>query len=199
MSVENILAGKVKKESGLNPLERLNRHFASRELVTMGTFAALIQIASMVVALMGGGMNPLSLVLKNIIFTTLLMVLLTKIAKKGTLCLFGLISSLFSLIAMGSGAILLFPKLLSAVFAEVLINLMGGYKKRAAVVCGVLMFELLTKALALGISWFSMREEPAMLIGVSIFVVIGFLGTLIGLATGTIFIRELRHAGLIRQ
>jgi energy-coupling factor transport system substrate-specific component len=99
-------AGRTEQKTGASLLDRLNRHFASRELVTMGTFAALIQIASMVVALMGGGMNPLSLVLKNIIFTTLLMVLLTKIAKKGTLCLFGLISSLFSLVAMGSGAIL---------------------------------------------------------------------------------------------
>jgi energy-coupling factor transport system substrate-specific component len=110
-----------------------------------------------------------------------------------------LISSLFSLVAMGSGAILLIPKLLSALLAETLIHFMGGYGRRPAIVAGVLVFELLTKALALGISWVSMREEPAMLIGVSIFVAIGFVGTLVGLLTGTMFIRELRHAGLIRQ
>ena len=47
-----------------------------RELVVIGIFAAVIKVSSILVALVGGGMNPLTLIMKNLLFTTLLVVLL---------------------------------------------------------------------------------------------------------------------------
>lgn len=44
-----------------------------------------------------------------------------------------------------------------------------------------------------------MRESPAMMAAVVPIVIIGYIGSLIGLWTGSKSIKELRHAGLIRS
>ena len=44
--------------------------------MVLGVFAASIKVTSLIIALAGGGMNPVSLILKNLVFTTLLVVLL---------------------------------------------------------------------------------------------------------------------------
>lgn len=74
-----------------------------RELVTIGVFAALVKVSSLLVALIGGGMNPLTLILKNLLFTSLLLVLLFKIRKPGTLLLFNAVSIMVSMLLMGGG------------------------------------------------------------------------------------------------
>ena len=44
-----------------------------------------------------------------------------------------------------------------------------------------------------------MRENPAMMVMVIPFVAIGYLGSVGGLFSGVKAVRELRHAGIIRQ
>ena len=51
-------------------------YWKSQELVMIGVFAAAIKLSSLLIALAGGGMNPVTLILKNLVFTTLLIVLL---------------------------------------------------------------------------------------------------------------------------
>ena len=57
-------------------------YWKSQELVMIGVFAAAIKLSSLLIALAGGGMNPVTLMLKNLVFTTLLIVLLAKVKKK---------------------------------------------------------------------------------------------------------------------
>lgn len=68
------------------------RYWQSRELITIGTFAALIEISTLLIAIAGGGMNPVTMVIKNIVATSLLIVLLYKVRKFGALTLFDHIS-----------------------------------------------------------------------------------------------------------
>ncbi len=180
-------------------LSKVQKHFEVRELVTIGTFAALLQTSSLLIALMTGGMNPLGLLLKNVVYTTLLLVALTKIGKFGTLTLFGFVASLFSIVAMGSGIILLLPKLLAAMFAEGVLKALGGYKSFFATAAGVLVFEFLSKGMGIGVSWLVNREQPAMIIMAGIFVAIGSIGSCVGIFTGKFFLKELRHAGIVRR
>ncbi|MDY5993637.1 MAG: hypothetical protein SPJ14_00165, partial [Succinivibrio sp.] len=64
------------------------RYFNCRELVVIGVFAASVKVVTMLIALAGGGLNPVSLILKNLVFTTLMVVLLYKVRKTGALTLF---------------------------------------------------------------------------------------------------------------
>ena len=43
------------------------RHWEARELVLVGVFAAAAKLSSLLIALAGGGMNPVSLVAKNLV------------------------------------------------------------------------------------------------------------------------------------
>lgn len=62
--------------------------------LSLGVFAAAAKVSTLLVALAGGGMNPVSLLLKNLIYTTLLVVMLYRVRKAGTLLLFSLVSML---------------------------------------------------------------------------------------------------------
>ena len=123
-----------------------------RELVTIGVFAALVKVSSLLVALIGGGMNPLTLILKNLLFTSLLLVLLFKIRKPGTLLLFNAVSIMVSMLLMGGGFFLLPSVILAGFVAEGLILVLGGYGRAWAVMLGVAYFDLISKSLSLDIS-----------------------------------------------
>lgn len=56
-----------------------------RDLVFIGIFAAVSKAAVLIIALVGGGMNPFSLALKNFVYTALMLVLAHKVAKPWTL------------------------------------------------------------------------------------------------------------------
>ena len=58
-------------------------------------------------------MNPVSLLAKNLIFTTLLVVMLYKVRKPGTLALFVLVNMLISMLLLG-GSVTLLPAMLLA-------------------------------------------------------------------------------------
>ena len=94
-------------------MKTIQRHWQSRELVLIGVFAAAAKLSSLLIALAGGGMNPVSLVAKNLVFTTLLIVLLTKVPKFGTLLLFTAVSMIVSVCLMG-GSLTLLPSSLVA-------------------------------------------------------------------------------------
>ncbi|MDD4732062.1 MAG: MptD family putative ECF transporter S component [Desulfovibrio sp.] len=175
------------------------KNWPVRDLITVGIFAAIIKIASLVVAFAGGGMNPLTLLLKNGIHTTLLVVLLYKVRRFGTLTLFICVSAVVGLLLMGSGITLLPAMIVAGLLAEACILLWGGYGNALALVLGVALFDLLGKSLSLGLSWVMMREQPALLITVSLMVAVGYAGSVMGLGGGVLFVRELRHAGIVRR
>jgi len=181
--------GKMKKK----------KYWLVSELIVIGIFAAVIKIVSLAVAFAGGGMNPLTLLLKNAIFTILLVVLLHKVRKFGTLTLFTAVSAIVSLLLMGSGVTLLPAALVACLLAEGLIVLTGGYRNMFSLLLGVAAYDLLTKGLALGMSWLMMREQPELIITVAIMIGLGYFGSLIGLGGGFIFVKELRHAGIIHE
>ncbi|OPL14051.1 MAG: hypothetical protein AVO34_06000 [Firmicutes bacterium ML8_F2] len=60
----------------------------------------MIKAASLLISLVGGDMNPLTLLLKNFVFTKLILVLLHKVRKPGTLTLAVGISALVAVLLM---------------------------------------------------------------------------------------------------
>lgn len=170
-----------------------------QDLVTIGVFSAVTKVLSLLVALVGGGMNPLTMILKNLIFTTLVIVLLYKVRKFGTLTLFIFVNAIISMLLMGGNPYLLPSMLLSGLLAEGVIVLLGGYTKNLQLIIGVGLYDLLFKSSALGLSWLYMREQQELMIMASIAVIIGYVGSLIGLFTGILFVKELRHACIIRN
>ncbi len=170
-----------------------------QDLVTIGVFAAVTKVSSLLVALVGGGMNPLTMILKNLIFTTLVLVLLYKMGKFGTLILFVLVNTIISMLLMGGNVFLLPSMLLAGLIAEGVIVLLGGYTKSLVLVLGVGLYDLLYKSSALGLSWLYMREQQELMVMATAAVIIGYIGSLIGLFTGILFVKELRHACIIRS
>ena len=175
------------------------RYWRSEELIVIGTFAGLIKVSTMLIALAGGGMNPLTLVLKNIVATSLLIVLVYKVRKFGVLTLYSVIISLVSLILMGTNAMTFAGALVAGVICDGLIFLTGGYKRTFSLVLGVAFFDFLSRFIALGYSYFLYQEEIKLFVMGTVFAALGYVGCLIGLGTGFFFAKELKHAGIIRQ
>lgn len=184
----------------LRPAQKAKRfHWPVRDLIVIGIFAAVVKIASLAIALVGGGMNPLTMLIKNAVFTSLMVVLLHKVPRPGTMVLFIGVSAMVSLLLLGSGAILLPVSLVAALLSEAVIALAGGYRRTTGILLGVAVFDFASKGATLGLSWLIMREQPGLLITISIVVAIGYVGALMGLGGGTLFVKELRHAGIVHQ
>jgi len=175
------------------------RYWEVRELAVIGIFAALTKTASLMVALIGGGMNPLTLVLKNIVFTAFLVVLLFKVRKRWTLMLFIAVNTVFSMLLMGGGFMLLPSMLLAGILAEGLIAALGGYVRPAGIVLGVALYDFVSKGVSLVVSWLFMREQPQIMWLMTVMVAVGYSGAIIGLFVGLRFVTELRHAGIVRN
>ena len=167
--------------------------------MVIGVFAAASKVSTLLIALAGGGMNPVSLMGKNLVFTTLLVVMLCKVRRPGTLVLFTVINILVSMLLLGASVTLLPPMLLGALAAEAAMWPWREKEGAAAPVLGAAVFDAVSKALSLGVSWLFMRENPAMMVMVVPFVAVGYLGSVGGLFSGVKAVRELRHAGIIRQ
>lgn len=184
----------MKKEIG-----RIGRYWAPRELVVLGVFAAAAKLSSLLIALAGGGMNPVSLIAKNLVFTTLLIVLLTKVPKLGTLLLFTIVSMLISVLLMGGSFALLPAALFGALLGEAAVWATGGDKKAWAPWIAAGVYDLASKGLSLGVSYLFMRESPALMTMVVVPIVfVGYLGSLLGLWFGWKTVGELKHAGFVR-
>ena len=176
----------------------IKRYWEARELVLIGVFAAAAKLSSLLIALAGGGMNPIGLVAKNLVYTTLMIVLLTKVPKWGTLLLFTVISMIVSVCLLGGSLTLLPAALVAALIGEAAVWITGGAGKRWAPWVAVGMYDLMSKGLSLGVSYLFMRESPALLTIIIPIVACGYLGSLFGLWFGWKTVGELKHAGFVR-
>ena len=116
-----------------------------------------------------------------------------------TLALFVLVNMLISMLLLGGSVTLLPAMLLAAGCAEAAMACSGGMRKPWAPVLGVAVYDLTSKVFSLGVSWLFMRESPALLYVIVPIVVIGYVGSLCGLFSGVRAVRELRHAGIVRN
>ncbi len=173
--------------------------WSAHDLVVLGVFSAAAKLSTLVVALAGGGINPVTLLLKNLIFTTMLVVMLYKVRTPGTLVLFVLVNMLISMLLLG-GSITLLPSMLGgALLGEAAAFAAGGLLRPWGPVLAVGVYDLSSKVFSLGMSWLALRESPAMLVPVAIIVALGYVGSFMGLFSGVRAVRELRHAGIVRN
>ena len=183
----------------MNSAGNKKRYWQSRELIVIGTFAALIKVSTLLIALAGGGMNPVTMVIKNIVATSLLIVLLYKVRKFGALSMFVLVGTVVSFLLLGGNMITAPGMLIAGLVCDCLIVAAGGYSKAWALIVGVGLFDFLSRAISLGYSYLTFREEPKLFLMGVVIVGIGYLGCLLGLGSGVLFLKELRHAGIIRE
>ncbi len=172
--------------------------FTVQDLVTIGVLSAATKISTFFVTVIFGGPNPLGLIAQNLIFTTMLVILLYRVRKTGTIILFVCINIIINTLLLGINISLIPSDLLAVFIAERLMVLCGGIDKRWGPVLAVLVYDLLAKIFSLGISLLYFRENPAMLLPLIIIVAIGYIGSIAGLFTGCKSVKELKHAGIIR-
>ena len=188
----------LKRKEGRSWLRRFGDRWGARDLVVIGVFAATAKLSTVLIAMVGGGMNPVSLLLKNVVFTTLLVIMLYKVRQPGTLSLFVIVSALVNFLLLGGNVTLIPPMLVAALVSEAVMKFVKSLGWKGAVFWGVGCFDFLSKGLSLAVSYLMMRESPALMAVVLPIVLIGYAGSLIGLYTGYRSMKELRHAGIVR-
>lgn len=188
----------LERKEGRSWLRRFGERWGARDLVVIGVFAATAKLSTVLIAMVGGGMNPVSLLLKNVVFTTLLMIMLYKVRQPGTLSLFVIVSALVNFLLLGGNVTLIPPMLVAALVSEAVMKFVKSLGWKGAVFWGVGCFDFLSKGLSLAVSYLMMRESPALMAVVLPIVLIGYAGSLIGLYTGYRSMKELRHAGIVR-
>lgn len=188
----------LERKEGRSWLRRFGDRWGARDLVVIGVFAATAKLSTVVIAMVGGGMNPVSLLLKNVVFTTLLVIMLYKVRQPGTLSLFVIVSALVNFLLLGGNVTLIPPMLVAALVSEAVMKFVKSLGWKGAVFWGVGCFDFLSKGLSLAVSYLMMRESPALMAVVLPIVLIGYAGSLIGLYTGYRSMKELRHAGIVR-
>jgi energy-coupling factor transport system substrate-specific component len=174
--------------------------FETRDLVIIGLFAGAAKAVTLMLALVGGGMNPVTMILKSAVFSALWVTLLVKVPKPGALTLANTVAGLLGFFLMGQAVISL-PSLIAATLAvELLIAALGGLARRPwlAIPAGALC-ELAMWLINLFFAYLSMREQPELMIMVLMISAASYLGILLGLFGGWKMVKELRHAGLIRD
>ena len=188
----------LERKEGRSWLRRFGDRWGARDLVVIGVFAATAKRTTVLIAMVGGGMNPVSLLLKNVVFTTLLVIMLYKVRQPGTLSLFVIVSALVNFLLLGGNVTLIPPMLVAALVSEAVMKFVKSLGWKGAVFWGVGCFDFLSKGLSLAVSYLMMRESPALMAVVLPIVLIGYAGSLIGLYTGYRSMKELRHAGIVR-
>ena len=188
----------LERKEGQSWLRRFGDRWGARDLVVIGVFAATAKLSTVLIAMVGGGMNPVSLLLKNVVFTTLLVIMLYKVRQPGTLSLFVIVSALVNFLLLGGNVPLIPPMLVAALVSEAVMKFVKSLGWKGAVFWGVGCFDFLSKGLSLAVSYLMMRESPALMAVVLPIVLIGYAGSLIGLYTGYRSMKELRHAGIVR-
>lgn len=188
----------LERKEGRSWLRRFGDRWGARDLVVIGVFAATAKLSTVLIAMVGGGMNPVSLLLKNVVFTTLLVIMLYKVRQPGTLSLFVIVSALVNFLLLGGNVTLIPPMLVAALVSEAVMKFVKSLGWKGAVFWGVGCFDFLSKGLSLAVSYFMMRESPALMAVVLPIVLIGYAGSLIGLYAGYRSMKELRHAGIVR-
>lgn len=188
----------LERKEGRSWLRRFGDRWGARDLVVIGVFAATAKLSTVLITMVGGGMNPVSLLLKNVVFTTLLVIMLYKVRQPGTLSLFVIVSALVNFLLLGGNVTLIPPMPVAALVSEAVMKFVKSLGWKGAVFWGVGCFDFLSKGLSLAVSYLMMRESPALMAVVLPIVLIGYAGSLIGLYTGYRSMKELRHAGIVR-
>ncbi len=189
----------ARESAGVSALKKF--YWTTEHLVLVGIFSALIRLSSLAIGLVGGGPNPVSLFVRNGLTTALLIVLVCRVRKFGVLCLYCFVNIVISFFMSGSVLIFLAPaNIIAALASDLVIAAAGGYKNTLSVLAGVALYDLLSRGIALGFSFLVMRENLQLVAAGAMMIVLGYLGSLIvGLPAGYKFVKELRHAGLIRE
>lgn len=162
----------------------------ARDLVLIGVFAAAAKLSAIVIALAGGGLNPLALILKNTVVATLLVVLLVKVAKPGTIMIYTAVTVMVGSLLSGSAMMLAPGAVIGAFLGEM-------FWRRPWLAVGV--SELIAKFVALAVGWVLLRESPQLMKVVVPVVLLGATGTLFGLWLARSTVKELRHAGFLKR
>jgi energy-coupling factor transport system substrate-specific component len=173
--------------------------FETHELVTIGLFAAGSRAATLMIALVGGGMNPITMILRSAVHAALLVVLLSKVPRTGALTLFNLLGAILAFFLMGQGMLTIPAMLVGTLLVELAFRAMGGLERHPGyVIPMVALSELIIRGVNIVVSWVAVREQPGLLIFVFLITGFSYLGILIGLPCGWRMTKELRHAGLIQ-
>ena len=126
-------------------LRRFGDRWGARDLVVIGVFAATAKLSTVLIAMVGGGMNPVSLLLKNVVFTTLLVIMLYKVRQPGTLSLFVIVSALVTFLLLGGNVTLIPPMLAAALVSEAVMKFVKSLGWKGAVFWGVGCFDFLCR------------------------------------------------------
>ncbi len=175
------------------------RYWQPRELVVIGVFSALIKLSSLLIAIAGGGMNPVTLGLKNLVATMLLVVLIAKVRKPGTLLLFVVISSIVSALLNSVQLFLLPGAIIAALTGEVVLYLVRKHHELASILMSIAIFDFVSRLISLTLSYLMFRESMGLFVMAAIIIAIGYIGCVLGLGSGILFTKELKHAGIIRH
>ncbi len=201
--MQNTQTIQIDKEINTTNLKHISTPNTSRwtvqDLVVIGVFSAAAKISSILVTIMGGGPNPLGFIAKNLIFTTMLVVMLYRVRKELTLSLFVCINLIISMLLLGASVTSIATALGAALIAEACVYISGGMQKKWGPVLAVAIYDILFKVFSLFVTWLYSRENPAMLVPVIIIVSIGYIGAFMGLFVGVKTVKELKHAGIIRE
>lgn len=138
----------LERKEGQSWLRRFGDRWGARDLVVIGVFAATAKLSTVLIAMVGGGMNPVSLLLKNVVFTTLLVIMLYKVRQPGTLTLFVIVSALVNFLLLGGNVTLIPPMLAAALVSEVVMKFVKSFGWKGAVFWGVGCFDFLSKGLS---------------------------------------------------
>ena len=179
-------------------LSKKSSRWTVQDLVVIGVFSAATKISTMLVTIMAGGPNPIGFIAKNLIFTTMLVVMIYRVRKPGTLVLFICINLIISMLLLGASVTLIPSALMAGILAELVVSSSGGINKKWGPVLAVGLYDFLSKIFSLGMTGLMTRENPAMLLVIIPIVFIGYIGSICGLFTGVKAVKELEHAGFIR-
>jgi energy-coupling factor transport system substrate-specific component len=172
--------------------------FKTHELITIGLFAAGSRAATLTVALLGGGMNPVSMIVRSAVHSALLLVLLAKVPRTGALTLANLVGGLLAFLLMGQAMMTLPAVVVATALVELSVRLAGGLERRPRLALPlVVTSELLIRCANVGISLLAFREQRAMAVMVVAISAFSYLGILLGLVGGVRMVKELRRAGLV--
>lgn len=173
----------------------------TESLIVVGLFTALVRVSSLAVALLGGGMNPVSLLLRNALATALLIVMVSRVRRFGTLMLYTVVGQAISFLIRGDVMIVLLPGYIAgALLSDLVIHAFGGYKKLWTVIFGVILYDFWGRIISLAFMYAGVRENPAMFAFGAGVVALGYTGCLVlGVPLGAKLVKELRHAGIIRE
>jgi energy-coupling factor transport system substrate-specific component len=150
------------------------------------------------IALIGGGMNPVTMILRSAVHSALLVVLLAKVPRTGALTLANAVGGFLAFFLMGQAMLTLPAVLVGALSIELIVFSLGGLEKHPALgIFAVALSELIIRFINVGLSYLTLREQPAMVIMVVVISSFSYLGILLGLIGGASMTKELKHAGLI--